>query len=394
MILNYTFYSITNETMIMELIVIFLLIATLYSYFIYPVLVMLLPKRHEDAVNDHHIVPFDTITIIITAHNEEDKIESKIKNTLRIDYPKEKLEIIVASDASIDGTDDIVEKYKDKGVKLLRVADRKGKENAQYHAIKAAEGNILVFSDVATILDSSSLNRINALFADPRIGAVSSVDRIINADGEVLGEGAYVKYEMWLRSLESRLNSLVGLSGSFFAARKDVCRSWDITIPSDFNTALNCMRMGYIAVSDSGLVGTYKNIASKGGEYLRKYRTVIRGMAAISVKNDVLNPFKYGLFSFQVWSHKIFRWLVPWFMFLLLILSLFTYSTSFFIAVLLVLQLVFYMLALLGFVIHPLRGFQLFNIPFYFMQVNFAIAHASVDFLAGKRITMWAPSKR
>ena len=160
------------------------------------------------------------VTLVITAHNEEKRIASKIENTLALTYPRERIQIIVASDGSTDGTNAIVAGRREEGIELLALRERGGKESAQKEAVAAARGDIIVFSDVATILDPWGLERIVSGFADPTVGCVSSEDRLIGKDGRPSGEGMYVRYEMWMRRLESRVNSLVGLSGSFFAARR------------------------------------------------------------------------------------------------------------------------------------------------------------------------------
>ena len=165
------------------------------------------------------------VSFVIAARNEEARIAQKLDNTLQQDYPADALEIIVASDCSTDGTDAIVRAYGGRA-RLVRARERQGKEAAQRLAVLESSGDILVFSDVATALTSDAVSVIVRNFADPTVGCVSSVDRFVNADGRLSGEGAYVRYEMFLRALESRVNTLVGLSGSFFAARRDVCRQW------------------------------------------------------------------------------------------------------------------------------------------------------------------------
>ena len=191
-----------------------------------------------------------SVSYIITAYNEEKRIKEKIENSLGQDYPKEKLEIIVASDCSSDGTDEIVRSFEENGIKLVRAPERKGKENAQKHAVDAANGEILVFSDVATVLKPDGISNIVRNFSDPAIGCVSSEDKFVDKDGNVSGEGAYVKYEMFLRKLESKVNTLVGLSGSFFAARRQVCENWATDLQSDFNTLLNSVKLGLRGISD------------------------------------------------------------------------------------------------------------------------------------------------
>jgi len=378
------------------LILVISLIGAIYSYFIYPLILLTLPKTNSFNIQTESIQKnnFPFITLIITAYNEESGIREKILNTLDIDYPEPHREIIVASDGSTDNTNLIVNEFSDRGVHLLEVIDRKGKENAQLAAINIAKGNILIFSDVATQIPKEAIKRIVITFENKAIGALSSEDRFITEDGKIAGEGAYVKYEMWLRRLEAKVKSLVGLSGSFFSCRKEICKNWDINVPSDFNTALNCVSQGFIAVSHPGVLGYYPNLKDESKEYQRKLRTVIRGMAAIAHKPSVLNPFKYGMFAFEVFSHKIMRWLVPWFQIALLLSNIIIWSSHIFFTLLLLAQASFYIFALIGWLLVPARSNNLFKIPYFFMQVNIAIAHAGVQFLMGKRITKWEPSKR
>jgi glycosyltransferase involved in cell wall biosynthesis len=368
------------------------LFGAIYSYFLYPLVMLLMPGKRVPTPRPSAELP--AMSLVITVHNEAGRIRAKLENCLELRYPRDRLDIIVASDASDDGTDDIVREYEARGVRLVRAEQRNGKEHAQSLAIGAAHGDVVVFSDAATRITPDSLQRIAQSFADPEVGAVSSEDCFVTDGGEVLGEGLYVRYEMWLRRIESDVNSLVGMSGSFFAARKEVCQSWDVSSPSDFNTALNCVRLGYIAVSDPELLGYYPAIKEESREYQRKLRTVIRGIASLARRPDVLNPFRYGLFSFQVWSHKVMRWLVPWFLLTLLVASAAVAHQHWFYALALVGQLAFYGLVIAGGLSGRLRGNPLVKLPLFFVQVNLAIAHATLAYLAGKRVTVWQPSKR
>ena len=365
-----------------------------YSYFLYPLILSLLPRRARLVESAPAAGQLPALTLIITVHNEAARITDKIENSLRIDYPRELLEIIVASDCSMDDTDRIVEGFADRGVRLVRADERKGKEHAQLCAIRAARGEILVFSDAATVIPAEALLVLAAKFADRSIGALSSEDRFVSADGHVAGEGLYVRYEMWLRRLESDRAGLVGLSGSFFAARREVCAHWDIHAPSDFNTALNCAMQGLVAVSVPEVVGIYSDVQDPGLEFHRKVRTVIRGITALVRHPEALNPFRLGLFSFQVWSHKIMRWGVPWFLLVFLALTLLLQGQGVVYQFALVLQTVFYALAAAGWVSARMRENKLVRIVFFFVQTNLALAQAALSFLAGKRMTTWTPSRR
>ena len=369
-------------------------IACAYSYFLYPLLLRLVPARRslEHAPLDDDRLP--SMSLIITAHNEESRITEKIDNSLEIDYPSDRLEIIVASDCSSDATDDIVNGYADRGVRLVRATERKGKEHAQLCAIEQASGEVLVFSDVATRIPPEALRLLAVKFADEEIGAVSSEDRFVSNDGSIVGEGAYVKYEMWLRRLESTRAGLIGLSGSFFAARREVCEQWDIYCPSDFNTALNCAQSDVIAITCPEVLGIYKDVKDPALEYRRKLRTVIRGLTAIARHPEVLNPFRFGLFSLQVWSHKIMRWGVPWFMLIFALLTLALVGCSLIAELALLGQMLFYAIAITGWLVPTSRDNTLIRLVYFFVSTNLALAHATVQFIGGQRMTVWTPSKR
>jgi hypothetical protein len=257
-----------------------------------------------------------------------------------------------------------------------------------------SRGDVLVFSDAGTLLDTDALTTIVSSFADPTVGCVSSVDRILDNDGRVTGENAYVRYEMFLRSLESRVNSLVGLSGSFFAARHEVSHPWRSDLQSDFNTLLNSIRKGLRGVSDRESIGYYRNIASESQEFNRKVRTVVRGIAVFMNSLPLLNPARYGLFAWQLVSHKLCRWLVPFFLtFALLANGLLAFDSRFFF-VLFWAQLAAYGVA----VVYVLRGAaprqRLLKIPYYFLIANAAILVAWYRFAKGERFAVWQPSTR
>lgn len=370
------------------------LLLSIYSYFIYPFVLILLARRGDTSVTPHAGGAVQLpLTMIVTAFNERARIREKIENTLAIDYPG--LEIIIASDSSTDETDAIVGEYAARGVKLVRAPERLGKENAQAWAIRAASGAVLVFSDVATQIPADALHKLSAYFSDPQVGAVSSEDRFISADdGAIAGEGAYVRYEMWLRRMESSLAGLVGLSGSFFAARKEVCEEWDIHSPSDFNTALNCARRGLRAVTAPDVLGFYKDLKDPAKEYQRKVRTVLRGITATALHTDALSVPRFGLFAFQVWSHKIMRWGVPWFLLVLLLVNWLLVGEGWFYTLSLLGQLAFYATAIAAHYRDDIKEHPVARIVYFFVQVNVAIADACCRFLAGKRMTTWQPSAR
>lgn len=375
-----------------------LLILSMYSYFLYPLCLKLLTtfSSQSKAGTSHNYDEANQLffSLIITAYNEKNRINEKLLNALAIEFDPDRFEIIVTSDNSDDGTDDIVREFSTKGIQLVRAEERLGKENAQRCAIDVARGDILVFSDVATQIPEDALLKLEKYFEDEKIGAVSSEDRFISQEGNIAGEGAYVKYEMWLRQQESKLAGLVGLSGSFFAARKEVCQQWDIHSPSDFNTALNCAQLGFRAVTAPDVLGYYQDLKDSSKEYARKIRTVIRGMTALQRHPEVLNPFRFGLFTFQVISHKLMRWLVPWFLIALLLVNSMLFQAGGIYSFILIIQILFYSLALSAHYKEDLLRIASIKLIYFFVQVNLALFDASCQFLAGKRMSIWQPSAR
>jgi cellulose synthase/poly-beta-1,6-N-acetylglucosamine synthase-like glycosyltransferase len=367
-----------------------------YAYVGYPLLLACLARFRRRPVARGAITP--RVSFIITAYNEERQIEEKLLNTLLLNYPKDKLEIILASDGSTDRTDEIAASYAAQGVSLSRAPKRGGKEYAQKYAVDRASGEILVFSDVATRLDPDGVARIVQNFNDPTVGCVSSVDRFLDADGRQSGEGAYVRYEMWLRNLESQVNSVVGLSGSFFAARRAVCHPWADNLQSDFNTLFNAVRAGLRGVSDPESRGYYKNIANEKKEFDRKVRTVVRGISVLMNNLSLLNPWRYGIFSWQLVSHKVCRWLVPFFLMTALTTNALLAIQEPLYGVLFILQLVFYAAAAAWTMRHllpiPEGAVQWARIPGYFVLANLSILVAWRCYFWGHRMTTWEPSKR
>ena len=358
-----------------------------YAYAGYPFALIALTFLKDRPVKKCLIRP--RVSFIIAAHNEEQRIAEKINNTLQQNYPPELMEIIIASDCSTDHTDEIVRGY-GRRVLLVRTRERRGKEAAQQLAIRTALGRVLVFSDCATALPPNAVSTIVMNFADETVGCVSSIDRLVDADGKVSGEGMYVRYEMWLRRLETRVNTLVGLSGSFFAARREVCKHWASERQSDFNTLLNAVNMGLRGVIDVDSIGYYRNISDDRREFQRKVRTVVRGMAVLHDNVRMLNPLRHGMFAWQLGSHKVCRWLVPFGMIGALISNWFLIDDSAFFGATFLMQLAFYIAALAG----AWTGAPVLKVPMFFVIANLGVLTAWLRFARGERLATWNPSQR
>src|SRR5215469_6071504 len=216
----------------------FAAIFLVYTFVGYPIALWAVARRRG---RPHRRVPMEpTVSIIIAAHNEAAVIKNKLLNCLQLDYPAEKLEIIVASDGSTDGTAEIVRSFTHPGVHLIEILERRGKQYAQLQARNSARGEILVFTDAGVELDSDALQNIVSNFADCSVGCVSSEDQLVKGRGW-RGEQSYVGFEMWIRRLESQIGSLVTASGSFFATRRSVCEPWHTDQTSDFFVVLNAV---------------------------------------------------------------------------------------------------------------------------------------------------------
>lgn len=363
-----------------------------YAYIGYPLGLYVIGLVRSRPVMKSEYRP--TVAVIITAYNEEKRIREKLENSLKLEYPREKLQLVVASDCSTDATDEIVRSFAPSGIRLVRSDVKGGKETAQKLAVESTTEEILVFSDTATILESKAIIEIVNNFSDKSVGCVSSVDRFIDTDGVVSGEGAYVRYEMALRSLESRVNTLVGLSGSFFSARREVCRNWAPDLQSDFNTLLNSIRLGLRGVADPNSIGYYRNLVDQRKEYERKVRTVVRGISVFMRSLSLLNPVRYHLFAWQLFSHKLCRWLVPFAMIGALLSNLVLAASSPFYQVMLLAQATFYVLAFLYLLTQQLPNIGVLRIPSFFVMVNISILDAWIRYFRGQRIVSWNPSKR
>jgi len=365
-----------------------------YAYFGYPILLSALGwlKRVLLTIPERHFSMNDAppITLLIPLHNEEDVLARKLENTISLQYPG-KLEIVFVSDGSTDGTTEIVRSFGSVArLSFIELPVRKGKANALNVGLERATGEIVVFSDASIMLESNALWDLVQPFADPAIGCVSGEDRIEGGSGE----GLYGKYELFLRDRESQIGSIVGASGSFYAQRRHLIRPFRDGFAPDFLSVLNTVEQGARAVSEPRAVGYMTAVESSADEFQRKVRTLVRGMTALFAKKTLLNPLRYPAFSFFLFSHKLMRWWVPFFLLGTLGSSALMSDQSFFLT-LLILQLLFYGFAALAhYWQRPVADTLAGKIVTYFTVVNLAILVAWIRYLTGVRQEIWTPSRR
>jgi glycosyltransferase involved in cell wall biosynthesis len=368
---------------------VFIIIWTYFGYYIF--LKTLAIFRHK-AIEKKEYYPF--ISVIITVFNEEKRISQKIENTFTTTYPHDRMEIIVSSDCSADNTDEIVRSYANRGLKLITFTERHGKHYCQGEAIKQAKGEIVILTDATTFLKDDAIQIIVSNFADNSIGIVSGMDQTISENGKPQGEGFYVKYEMKLRALESAVGSLIGASGSFYAARKIVCKIAHPDLSYDFYLPIIAYSNGYRTIIDESAIGYYNIINDPSKEFQRKVRTVVHGIDGLYHCRKVLNPFKYGFFAFEMASHKLMRWLVPFAMIFAFAANILLSSHNRFYFAFLICQILFYGLTLAAYLIKKLQDKMIFKIPYFFVMANYSILIAWFEFLKGEKYVTWQSTKR
>ncbi|HYV99168.1 MAG TPA: glycosyltransferase [Gemmatimonadaceae bacterium] len=286
-------------------------IVALYAYAAYPLVLWLMSRRTQLAPPAPSELPL--VTVVIPAYNEAAQIRGSIEALLAQDYPAEKRQILIVSDGSTDGTDDIVAGYAGRGVELLRLAGRGGKTAAENAACERVRGEIVVNSDASIRLHPGALSALVANMADPSVGVASTRDvSIDSAAGANATEAGYVGYEMLVRDLETQTGGIVGASGSGYAIRLALHRHpVRADLSRDFSAALTARLHGYRAVSVHDAVCYVPRTGSLRAEYRRKVRTIRRGMQTLIANRRLLNPLRYGFFAVKLFSHKLCRWLVP-----------------------------------------------------------------------------------
>jgi cellulose synthase/poly-beta-1,6-N-acetylglucosamine synthase-like glycosyltransferase len=372
-----------------------------YTYFGYPASLWVLSQGKKEREKKTGVPPhgeWPKISIVVPVYNEGHQIEELIRNLLSLDYPPESRQILFVSDASTDRTDEIVSGFASEGVELVRMEERGGKTKAEERVTPLLSGEIIVNTDASIRFPPEALKNLLRPFSDPEVGLASGRDVSVGPgeDGVNVGESGYVGYEMGVRDLETRVSGIVGASGCFYAILPDLHR---VPLPDylsrDFAAALHTREGGYLGVSVSDAVCFVPRSTSLRQEYRRKVRTIARGMDTLSYKRSLLNPFRYGWFSWMLVSHKLCRWAVPWVgMAALAAVGFIALSQPWARGVLVGAALV----ALLAGVGWHLDGKgkvpRIFSIPAFLVLGNLAAAQAFVRLLRRERSPMWEPTRR
>lgn len=370
--------------------------AIVYTYLGYPLLLKLLSAcRSSDSPVDPPLWP--RLSLVIAAFNEEAVLEAKLENSLALDYPPERLEILVVSDASTDRTDSIAAGWAARGVRLLRVEGRQGKTQAQNEAVAACTGEIVVFSDANAMYDLDALKQLARHFARPEVGCVEGrrMDWSPEASAVAAHELSYRDYESWIKLLESRVATCTGATGPIYAVR----RVSYIELPADaisdlMQPLLIRFRHGQRHLFEPGAVSREEVLPKMAREFPRKVRIITRCLHSLFAVPGLLNPLRAGSFALQIWSHRLLRWLVPVLALLLVAANLRLLDRPFHLAFF-VLTLAFLALAGLGHLLDRFDlGPSLLRLPYYFVSANAAALVAWINWARGRTIRTWEPERR
>jgi cellulose synthase/poly-beta-1,6-N-acetylglucosamine synthase-like glycosyltransferase len=359
----------------------------IYTYIGYPLLITLLAKfKKKENLTKLRELP--TISIIISVFNEEEFINKKIRNCLNLNYPRNKLEILIGSDGSTDGTDGIIRRYKNKTIRYFVNRRRRGKPYTINKLVKVSKGQILFFTDARQVVGLDALRRLVKHFADKKVGCVSG-GLAYNKSKSIVGSGigSYWKYEKYIREKESDFYSMIGATGAIYACRKKLFEPLpEDIILDDLYTPFVVVNKGYRALFDDSAKAYDVFAETPRDEHQRKIRTLSGNYQIFSSMPHMLNPFKSKI-AFQIISHKLFRVLVPIFMIALFLSNLALLPQPFYLTFL-VLQSIFYIIVGVEAIFRRhIKG--ILGVPYLFCVLNFSAFVGLLHFLFNKMDVKW-----
>jgi len=369
----------------------------IYAYGGFALLVGLVGLVQRRRVRKLPITP--SVSLIIAAYNEEKVIAERLDNALAMDYPRDRLQILVASDGSSDRTEDIVASYASKGVLLLSLP-RRGKIRTLNAAVTRATGKILVFTDANIMCRADTLRALVANFADPGVGGVAGHTTYTldpGSESSSYGERLYWRYDTWLKKLESQTGSIVSAHGGLYAIRRVLFRPIpDGAVTDDFAISTSVIAQGYRLVFEPEALATEVAVPEAQREFRRRVRLMTRGLRGVFLRRRLLNPRKYGFYSIVLASHKVARRLVPVSLAILGVASIAAWSHGPLYQAAVLAQAFFYGMAAVGYLLRRSRmgRLRLLYIPFYYCMANAACSVAWVHALRGRRIEVWQPQRQ
>lgn len=384
--------NLTEKDPVMEWLFFICLLIPLYVYFGYPALLILVTSIRKRSVhkNPKHI---PTVTVIIPAYNEENIIEEKIQNTLALNYPQDLVEIIVVSDGSTDRTEEIVRRYEDR-IRLLPLP-RSGKVFALNQAVAHAHGDLIAFTDANALIHEDAIMHLANNFADPKIGCVCGNQKYTvrsGGDSASRGEGLYWRYDKFIKKLETRAGNAIAADGSIYAIRRKLyVPIEDPTQVDDHAISVRVIPQGYRLIFEPQAVSFEDPPDSIEQEFRRKIRNTMITARAVFLLRDTWKPWRTGFYAIEVLSHKVLRYLVPFFLLIAFVANIFLLDKSWFFRLCMAGQILFYLCAGLGYLFRESRWGQLklFWAPLYFCLANGAALLGLLALIKGGRISMW-----
>ncbi len=371
----------------------------LYSYVGFPILVVLRGLLRQRPVRMADIAP--SVSLVIAAYNEESRIADRINNALALEYPREQLEIVIASDGSTDKTNEIVASFADTGVRFLPL-QRQGKIPVLNTAVAETTGEILLFSDATTMFAPDALRILVRSFADPEVGAVGGRQLYVTGNasgGASIGERLYWNFDRLLKLSQSKSGSMIAAGGAMYALRRELFRPIPVGVLDDHVISTLAIAQGYRLVFEPNALAYQTIAANDTAEFRRKVRVIVQGLYTLWTQRELFNPLRYGFYSVQLFSHKLLRWSVAWPLIVLAVVSPSLYPAGRLYKAALQGQLLLYGCAVSALLLRrtrfaQLKMFKLLAIPYYFCMVNYAALCAWMQLLSGKRVVMWDSTKR
>lgn len=364
-------------------------IFSVYSYLLFPLSLIALTKIARRLWDKKDIRP--NITLVVSVYNEEKIIAKKLENALDLDYPTRQLEILVVSDGSTDDTERIVRGFNNERLVLKAFKERSGKTACLNRAVPEAQGEIILFTDANSMFPKDVLGKLVRNFADPEVGLVTGWTRYGEVDQAEDTTGIYSRFEKWTKVQESSVSSCVGADGAVFAIRKDLYRILREDDINDFVIPLNVIRQGKRAVMEPEVYCFEESADEAGQEYQRQVRITSRTLNAIRRNLEFLNPFRYGWFTYFLVSHKIMRFLVPFFLIASFGVNIMLLGTSRLYSFTFGCQLVLMAMGICG-ILNIITG-RVGEIAKFFLVTMLAQLSAWFRTFAGVSDTIWTPQR-
>lgn len=366
-----------------------------YAYLLFPAIIYLRARFFKRPYTKAAIQP--TVSLVMAMHNEQDDLPAKLENLLAMQYPREKFEVVIASDGSTDRTHAIMQACQADNFQML-LLPRVGKAAALNTAVSRAHGEILVFSDANSIYAPDAIARLAAPFADPRVGGVAGNQRYLDSRKNNLsqtGEKSYWNFDRLMKVYESQAGNVISATGAIYAIRRSLFQPIIDGVTDDFYTSTAVIEQGYRLVFEPDAVSFEPVSPDAKREFKRKVRIITRGLGGVIARRTLLNPFRYGFYALQLFSHKVLRRLVVFPLVVILITSLLLAGTSPLYALAAAAQICFYALAAVGYFLRGRRNriLKIATLPFFFTMVNAASLLAVVNVLRGNHIARWEPQR-